>query len=167
MNMKNFDWTSFSMKILVKAKLSEVYDAWTKVEKIEKWFVSKSVFYDASRNPIDRSASVEKGYRYQWNWFLYDAVENGRFIAANGKDLIQFTFAGDCIVEVKLSEKENGWVLVELSQKDIPADEDSKKEIRLGCYSGWSFYLVNLKSICEGGLDLRNKNILYKPMVNN
>ncbi len=165
--MKNFDWTSFSMKILVKAKLSEVYDAWTKVEKIEKWFVSKSVFYDTSRKPIARDASLEKGYSYEWSWFLYDAVENGRFITANGKDLIQFTFAGDCIVEVKLSEKDGGWILVELSQKDIPTDEDSKKEIRLGCYSGWEFYLVNLKSICEGGLDLRNKNINFKPMVNN
>lgn len=165
--MKNFDWTSFSLKILVKADMSKVYNAWTKAAEIERWFVSKSHFFDSSRQPVPRDGSVEKGFAYEWSWYLYDVVENGRIKDANGKDHIQFTFAGDCIVDIKLSEKENNYVLVELSQKEIPTDEDSKKEIRLGCQAGWEFYLVNLKSVCEGGLDLRNKNINYKPMVNN
>jgi len=36
----------------------------------------------------------------------------------------------------------------------------------LGCASGWAFYLVNLKSIYEGGLDLRNKTPALKHMLN-
>jgi uncharacterized protein YndB with AHSA1/START domain len=164
--MKNFDWTSFSLKILVKAKMSDVYNAWTKASLIEKWFLSKANYTNKERQSIEKDASIEDGFRYEWRWYLYDMVENGKILTANGKDLIKFTFAGECVVEVKLTEKGED-VLVELSQKDIPTDEDSKKEIRLGCQSGWSFYLVNLKSVLEGGLDLRNKNMYYKPMVNN
>jgi uncharacterized protein YndB with AHSA1/START domain len=164
--MKNFDWTSFSLKILVKAKLSRVYDAWTKSAEIEKWFVKKSNYLDRERKTIDGHINTEVGHLYEWSWYLYDMVERGRILQANGKDHFQFSFAGDCVVDVKLTERE-GEVLVELMQKDIPTDDISKKEIRLGCERGWSFYLVNLKSVCEGGLDLRNKNITVKPMVNN
>ena len=53
------------------------------------------------------------------------------------------------------------------TQKDIPTDDESKQGIRLGCHSGWSFYLVNLKSVYEGGLDLRNKDDALGVMVNN
>ena len=60
-----------------------------------------------------------------------------------------------------------GDVIVQLTQSHIPMDDQSKKDIRLGCESGWSFFLVNLKSIYEGGVDLRNKNESLKGMLNN
>ena len=59
------------------------------------------------------------------------------------------------------------YVIVELTQKNIPTDDNSKQHIRLGCHTGWSFYLVNLKSVYEGGLDLRNKETKLKVMMNN
>jgi uncharacterized protein YndB with AHSA1/START domain len=164
--MKNFDWTAFSLKILVKADINTIYKAWTTSSDIEKWFLHSSQFYNTEKKPISKETPVESGYSYEWRWYLYEMVERGRILNANGKDHLQFTFAGDCIVDVRLSEKEDS-VLVELSQKDIPTDDISKKDIRLGCQSGWSFYLVNLKSYCEGGLDLRNKNDNFKPMLNN
>lgn len=164
--MKNFDWTSFSLKILVRTKPETVYNAWTRSGEIEKWFVKKCNYLDKERKSVAPNLNAEAGNLYEWSWYLYDVVERGRILVANGKDHLQFTFAGDCIVDVKFTERE-GEVPVELHQKDIPTDELSKKEIRLDCERGWSFYLVNLKSVCEGGLDLRNKNITVKPMVNN
>jgi len=164
--MKNFDWTAFSLKIVVKAQLSTIYNAWTKPSEVEKWFLKKANYLDKERKPIARDANTESGHLYEWSWYLYDVVERGRILLANGKDHFQFTFAGDCIVDVKLSEKD-GYTFVELVQKDIPTDDESKKEVRLGCHTGWSFYLVNLKSVFEGGLDLRNKNEIFKRMVNN
>ena len=164
--MKNFDWTAFSLKILVKAKLSTVYDAWTKSSEAERWFLKKANYLNKERKIIAGDINTEVGHLYEWSWYLHDVVERGRVLYANGTDHFGFSFAGDCIVDIKFSEKD-GFVLVELSQKDIPTDDISKREIRLACQSGWSFYLVNLKSICEGGLDLRNKNENTKPMVNN
>lgn len=164
--MKNFDWTAFTLKTLVKAQLGTVYNAWTRSSELERWFLKKANFLDKERKVIPGDTNVEPGSLYEWSWYLHDVVERGRILTANGKDHIGFTFAGDCVVDIRLSEKEGG-VLVELSQKDIPADDISKKEIRLGCHSGWSFYLVNLKSVCEGGLDLRNKNENVRHLVNN
>lgn len=114
--MKNFDWTTFTRKIPVKAKLSDIYAAWTKSEEIEKWFLSKAVFRDPNGNPISGDQQVEKGGTYEWSWYLYDVTERGRITDTNGIDFIQFTFAGECLVDLKLSVQ-GDHVIVELTQK--------------------------------------------------
>lgn len=164
--MKNFDWTTFTRKIAIKASLSDIYTAWTTASAIEKWFLSKAVFMDTNGKPVSKATPIEKGYSYEWNWYLYDETERGKITEANGKDFIQFTFAGECLVDVQLSTLDE-YVIVELTQKNIPIDDNSKQNIRLGCHTGWSFYLVNLKSVYEGGLDLRNKETKLKVMMNN
>ncbi|MEO8150841.1 MAG: SRPBCC domain-containing protein [Bacteroidia bacterium] len=163
--MKNFNWTSFSRKIAVKATLTQMYDAWAKPSEIEKWFLSNADYFDSDKKPFDKNTNIEKGLTYAWNWFTYDITENGTITEANGKDFLQFTFAGNCLVDIKLTEQDDH-TIVELTQKNIPEDDESKQNIRLGCDTGWSFYLVNLKSVYEGGLDLRNKHPNFKPMVN-
>ncbi|RQO29770.1 hypothetical protein DBR32_14385 [Taibaiella sp. KBW10] len=164
--MDQFNWTSFTRKIAIQSSLSGLYDAWTKAAEIEKWFLSKAVYFDIEQNPIAATESISGGQSYDWQWYTQEYREQGKILEANGKDLIRFTFAGACIVEVKLWE-EDGFIIVALTQKDIPTDDASKQNIRLGCASGWSFYLVNLKSVYEGGLDLRNKNTAFTAMVNN
>ncbi len=164
--MTNFDWTTFKRRIAIKSKLPDIYNAWTKAAEIEKWFLSKAIFIDNDKKPIGKDNSIEKGFTYEWNWYLYDTTEFGKITNTNGKDFIQFTFAGECLVDIELSVKDD-YVIVELTQKNIPTDDNSKQGIRLGCDSGWSFFLVNLKSVYEGGIDLRNKNNSLKGMLNN
>jgi uncharacterized protein YndB with AHSA1/START domain len=164
--MKNFDWTKFIKRIAVKAPMETIYNAWTIPSEIEKWFLKTARYNDGNQQPVPGDQQVKSGAKYEWTWFLYDGVEQGKITAANGKDFFQFSFAGDCIVEIKLSEQ-FGHTVVELTQSNIPADDISKENIRLGCSSGWSFYFVNLKSVYEGGLDLRSKDERLKPMVNN
>lgn len=164
--MKNFDWSSFSVKILIKAQVKDLYNAWTSSAQLERWFLKKATFFDQTKKPIAADARCESGYFYSWSWYLNDGVENGKILMANGTDRLQFTFEGDCVVEVRLSEKLE-YTQVEIQMKNIPVDELSKQEIRLRCHSGWSFYLVNLKSVYEGGIDLRNKDERMNLMVNN
>lgn len=163
--MKNYDWTTFTRKIAIKSDLKTIYNAWTTSSEIEKWFLSKAVFLKTNET-IDATSNVDKEDTYQWNWFLYDDLGEGKITEANGKDYLQFTFAGDCLVDVKLTQHKNS-VIVELTQKNIPTDEESKRGIRLGCDFGWFFYMLNLKSVYEGGLDLRNKDSELKQMLNN
>lgn len=164
--MKNFDWTSFTIRILVKAKMPILYEAWTKPSEIEKWFLKEAIFHDTNSKKVEQDSQIEAGFTYDWLWHIYEEKEHGHINQANGKDFIQFTFAGACLVEIKLTQKE-GYVLVELTQKDIPTDDYNKQFTRLGCHNGWSFYLINLKSVYEGGLDLRNKDTRFKAMLNN
>ena len=56
---------------------------------------------------------------------------------------------------------------MEFTQSEIPIDDNSKENIRLGCAFGWTFYLLNLKSVLEGGLDLRNKDSELNGVINN
>jgi hypothetical protein len=40
------------------------------------------------------------------------------------------------------------------------------RNYHLGCKTGWTFYLANLKSLMEGGIDLRNKNEKIQRVIN-
>lgn len=164
--MKNFDWSQFTKRIYIRSDLNKVYNAWTKSIELEKWFLSKAVFFSPDQTKVDLSKNVSGGCKYQWNWFAQNSFEEGKINEANGIDFLEFTFAGECKVQVKLSEV-GDQILVELNQKEIPSDESSKENIRLGCAFGWTFYLLNLKSILEGGIDLRNKNTELVGVVNN
>ena len=149
------DWTSFTLHIGVKSTLKEMYDAWTKPEKIEQWFL-ETCKYLTNGQPIAKSENAQENNTYEWTWYLYNEMEKGTITQANGKDFLQFTFAGECLVDVQLTQKGEA-VLVTLTQKNIPTDEKSKFNIRIGCLEGWTFYFANLKSFYENGYDLRNK----------
>lgn len=164
--MKNFDWTRYTKKIAVRAPIHQIYAAWTTAEELERWFLEQVKFYDKDASPTGRQTAVEKGGSYKWKWHLYDDIMKGRILEANGKDFLQFTFEGESVVEVKLTP-DRDYTLIELTHKNIPTDDESKQYIRLGCASGWTFYLINLKSVYEGGLDLRNKDEHLHIMINN
>ncbi len=163
--MDNFIWETFTKKIAIKATIPKLYDAWTVPQEIEKWFLSKAQFYRPTGEIVQKENNTTSNDSYQWSWFLYDITEKGKIIEANGTDMLQFTFAGDCIVTIKLTQNEDD-TIVTLTQSNIPTDNESKRGTRIGCDTGWSFFLVNLKSIYEGGLDLRNKNESLKGMLN-
>jgi hypothetical protein len=164
--MKDFDWTSFTKRIAVKASLTDIYNAWTRSAEIEKWFLEKAEFYNTEDELLMPNEAVSKGCSYKWFWFLYPDPMPGFIRGANGKDFIQFTFEGECVVDVRLSENQ-GYTIIELTHRNIPVDDNSKQYIRLGCSSGWAFYLTNLKSVYEGGIDLRNKDENLTVMINN
>lgn len=123
--MQNFDWTSFTRKIAIKSDLETLYKAWTIPAEIEKWFLKSATYSDENGNELDREQNVTAGNSYKWTWYLYDDIEHGKITEANGKDFFQFTFAGECLVDVKLSE-EMGYVIVEITQKNIPTTRNQK-----------------------------------------
>jgi uncharacterized protein YndB with AHSA1/START domain len=164
--MDKFDWTQFSKQIYINTDLKSVYNAWTKSEELEKWFLSKARFKSKDGKEISVSENINSETTYNWSWFAQNHYEEGIVKEVNGIDYLEFTFAGNCKVQVRFS-KEKEQTLVELSQSEIPIDNSSKKNIRLGCASGWTFYLLNLKSVLEGGIDLRNKDTGLIDVINN
>jgi len=163
--MENFDWTKFTLRIPVNATLHQLYDAWAKPANIEAWFLSDASYTDDNGQTVDKHSRVKRGDTYAWQWHTYDLTEHGTITQANGTDFFQFTFAGECLVDVRLIPYKDQ-VIVELTQYNISTDDKSKRDYRLGCHDGWSFFLVNLKSVYEGGLDLRNKDTELKQVVN-
>ena len=161
------NWTKFTKRIPVKAEISKVYKAWSSQRELEKWFLRKAEFTkpDGSlRNPDDE---IQKGDYYGWWWHGYpDSVfEKKQIVETNSKDFLQFGFTLDCIVSVKLFTLEEE-TIVELTQDNIPLDDNPATNLHVGCGEGWTFYLANLKSYLEGGIDLRNKNERIQGVIN-
>lgn len=166
--MSDYDWSKFCKRINIKAGVHDIYDAWATQAMLEKWFLRTAEFTKPDGLLRNKYEHVEVGDSYKWLWHGWDdnTVEKGKVLEANGRDLIRFSFAGNCTVSVYIKMGAGDELIAELWQENIPVDEDSKVKLHLGCMKGWTFYLANLKSILEGGIDLRNKNVSLKNMVN-
>ena len=75
---------------------------------------------------------------------------------------VSINFSGGCIVTVTLKEMQKE-TICQLTQEMPMPEEKEQRYYFIECGEGWTFYLANLKSVLEGGLDLRNRNEkLYK-----
>lgn len=109
--MENFNWKAFTRKIAIKADLKTIYNAWTKSKELERWFLEKVRFYNNDKISFPANNNVEQGLNYEWYWFLYEEPMTGKITEVNGKDFLQFTFEGECLVDVMLEEKGNSLLL--------------------------------------------------------
>jgi Activator of Hsp90 ATPase homolog 1-like protein len=153
------EWSSFTLRVPVSSTVQKIYDCWATQQGLESWFLRKAEFTKPDGSKRIMNEHIQIGDVYEWLWFGYgdDVVERREVIEANGKDRFQFVFSGGCIVTVSIKQ-ESSETICELEQTNIPLDQDPKMNLCLNCSSGWTFYLTNLKSVIEGGLDLRNKN---------
>lgn len=165
--MSSHDWSKFSTRININVSPPEVYAAWTSQAALERWFLRVAEFTDSKKRIRAAGSTIRQGDAYRWLWHGYDdsVVERGTILELNDKDYLRFTFAGTCLVTVVMRKVARGTIL-ELRQENIPADEESRIRYHLGCLTGWTFYLANLKSILEGGVDLRNKNVKLQHVLN-
>ncbi len=162
--MEEHNWSEFKTRISISASKERIFDHWSSQENLEKWFLSMANFYSAKDISKDRKEKVSKGNTYKWMWHSSDSLAEGEVLESNDIDLLKFTFLG-CLVTVKILE-EDGENVVELIQSQIALDETSRMNYYVGCTSGWTFYLTNLKSILQGGIDLRNRDKNLKNVVN-
>ena len=162
-----FDWSRFVVRVNVKAPPEKLYGAWATRAGIENWFLRLSEYKTPDNTLRGADELVATGDTYKWLWHGWpdETVEHGKVLECNGKDHFKFSFgkAGNCTVSIR---KEEGELLVELVQDEIPTDEQGMHNWHLGCKTGWTFFLANLKSMHEGGLDLRNRNERLKNVVN-
>jgi uncharacterized protein YndB with AHSA1/START domain len=65
--MDKFDWTQFSKRIFINTDLKSVYNAWTKSEELEKWFLSKARFKSKDGKEISVSENINSETTYNWS----------------------------------------------------------------------------------------------------
>lgn len=158
--MADYDWTKFIVKADFNTDVRTLYQAWTIPEGLESWFLRKANFYAIAGRLREPHESILKEDVYEWYWHGFDdsAVEKGEVLEVNSIDFLKFTFSGGSIVSVSIASR-NGLSILELTQENIPEESDPSKNLLVQCQVGWTFYLANLKSIVEGGIDLRNKRM--------
>jgi uncharacterized protein YndB with AHSA1/START domain len=162
-----YDWSRFTVRINVNAPVEKLYQGWAAREGIEHWFLRWCEYKNAGGSARNDKEYIEKGDTYRWRWHGYpdSTTEEGTILEVNGKDFFKFSFgkAGICSVTIK---KEQGENIVELVQEAIPTDDHGMQYYHVGCKTGWTFYFANMKSIFEGGIDLRNKSEELQDMLN-
>jgi uncharacterized protein YndB with AHSA1/START domain len=165
--MATYNWKQFIKRIPIKAPPKAIYDAWTTQQGLESWFLRLAQFTKTDGTVRPKNIHVETGDTYKWRWFGYSdsATEEEKILAANGWDQLQFGFSGGCIVTVSIKQEE-GETICELIQQMPMENEKEQQHFYIECGKGWTFYLTNLKSILEGGIDLRNKNIALNQVIN-
>jgi len=155
-------WTTFTVTADINTEdLRSVYLAFATPEGLESWFLRQANFYTVPRRLREPHEFIMKEDTYEWLWHGYDDSEKGQVLEANGTDFLKFTFSGNSEVSVNIESK-YGLTIVELTQTHIPQEADPTKNLYIQCQIGWTFYLANLKSIIEGGVDLRNKRAEVK-----
>lgn len=165
--MKNYDWHQFVKRITLRSSPEKIYRSWASQQGLETWFLRLAEFKSVDGTVRERNEAIQKGDRYNWLWFGYDDTfaEQGEIISANGRDQLQFTFSGGCLVTVQVKQ-ENGQAICELQQLMPMESELEQRHFFIECGKGWTFYMTNLKSILEGGVDLRNKDENIQNLIN-
>jgi uncharacterized protein YndB with AHSA1/START domain len=158
--MTDNNWSRFKITADFNTDARTIYQAWTTPDGLESWFLRKANFYAIAGRLRESHESILKEDVYEWYWHGYDdsTMEKGEVLEVNSIDFLKFTFSGGSVVSISL-ESRNGITILELTQENIPQENDPLKNLLVQCQVGWTFYLANLKSIVEGGIDLRNKRM--------
>jgi len=165
--METYHWKQFIKRITIRAEARNIFNMWTTQQGLEKWFLKSAEFKTSAGISRQKNEAVQKEDRYKWLWFGYDdsVAENGEILSSNNEDELQFSFSGGCIVKV-IIKQEAGETICELQQTMPMDNETEQRHFFIECGKGWTFYLANLKSILEGGIDLRNKNEKIQNVIN-
>ena len=167
----DYNWSTFIKSIPIKASADKLYAAFATRSGMESWFLRRSEYRHPQGALLANDELANEGDEYSWLWHGYpdEVNENGKVLRANGNSIFEFTFnanaTNNMIVEVTIIPRSEECI-VSLRQYNIPTDEEGKINFHIGCMEGWVFYLANLKSVMEGGIDLRNKNPGIKKVIN-
>jgi hypothetical protein len=164
------NWDNFTQRIMIKSSIDVLYNCFATSKGMESWFLRKCKYKREDRilAPTER-AVVGDHYTFLWHGWSDDTYEIGSIIEANNSDTFKFSFNGngatDMNVKVSLIPLEEG-TMIDLHQDNIPIDEKGKYQWHVGCKTGWNFYLTNLKAVIEHNIDLRNKDMEMKNVLN-
>ncbi len=152
------NWSSFTVNLPVDQSKDRIIDAWLTQKQLEKWFLKLAEFKTRSGEIRKKEEKFQPGDQYRWQWFGWpeSVEEHGEILKPQDDEFLRFIFGKSGTVSVKVVT-ENNQTIIRLIQENIPVDEHSKMNFYVGCKTGWTFYMLNLKSILQGGPDLRNK----------
>ena len=163
MSKPYFSWEIFWRSVLVCAPLDECTVALFTSAGLARWFIGTAVYTDPTgyqRAPAD---PVKEGDNYHWKWLHKDLELSGQVLSVTPCSAT-FTFGEASNVTMALSQ-EGDRVRVTIRQEALP-DEPYDQDAWVNCYVCWSFFLLNLKSVLENGIDLRETTVDDDELVN-
>jgi hypothetical protein len=160
------DFSQFKLRVNIRTNIENAYKAWTTTAGLDSWFLGKVVFTDPNGNIREGDSLAQPDDEYSCHFLSNpDTLAiKGKVLKANGKNLYSFTFSRECPVTISIFT-EHDETIVELIESNGQTDEPTVMRQYVSDSKGWIFYLTNLKSVLEGGLDLRNRNAAIKNTI--
>lgn len=157
--LTSIDFSEFKLRVNIRTSIENAYRAWASAAGIESWFLGKMVFTKPNGTVRTGEELAQEGdeYAIYYRNKPEAVMVKGKVLKANGKDLFTFTFSKGCPLTISIYTEQDE-TMVQLLESNLPTDEETIRKHFIGDTKGWIFYLTNLKSILEGGLDLRNRN---------
>ena len=165
---QQFDLSKFSefkLRVNVNTGIENAYRAWASSAGVGSWFL-RATYKDAQGKVRSGDELAQEGDEYTLAFTTKPdmVICTGKVLKANGRDLFSFTFSKGCPVTISIY-REQDETIIQLIESHLPTDEETIRKHFVGDTKGWIFYLTNLKSVLEGGLDLRNKNAELKSVI--
>lgn len=159
------DWSGFVQRIYISRDKEDLWPALATPEGLTSWFTCRADMTDAAGRRLSSDAFPAVGFGIHWEW-AEGTIEEATVLEIEPRDRMRFTWYGDKgWVEFRLRENE-GRNYVEIEQRMEKGDLDFFQDVYVGCAQGWAFFLANLKSVVEGGMDLREYKADIGALVN-
>jgi uncharacterized protein YndB with AHSA1/START domain len=164
-NTMSNNWSEFKLRINTTASVEKTFKAVATPGGLESWFLREAGVTAAGKQR-PKGDMIQKGdeYHFQWHGHPDTMRHSGKFLSTDGKSVISFTFSQDLPVTISIY-RECEETIVELAETFDATVEEVARNHYLGNMKGWIFYLINLKSILEGGLDMRNRKVELKNVL--
>jgi hypothetical protein len=173
MTPDNFSWKEFRHSIIIDSTIDRVFEFVSTSAGICDWFISECEYVSSDGIIKDKNEIAAEGDKFIWKWLNKDLKIEGKVLNSIIPERFEFTFGPMYEVCINLSEDETG-VRVELNQKrkNVFSPVSETRDISnedfnfLNCCVCWVFFLTNLKSVIEFGIDLREKNVRDEMLIN-
>jgi len=154
-----FQAGTFNGRIHVQAHTARVFEAWATGPGLSRWLLGSSEFRAPGAAAARADAVARSGDDFRWTFQAGRCVE-GHVLAAEWPGEIELAFdpGGSC--RVSLAAEGDG-TLVEVVHLGL-----GDPAARLDWSTAWTFFLTNLKSVLEGGADLRETDPARGQTVN-
>lgn len=164
MTKESFNLNEFRHSIYLNAALEEVYTIAASAAGICKWFMGRAVYTEPDGRELGSSENAYEGCSFCWKWLEKDLEIDGRVLKSERNNKFSFTFGKSFEVSFIL-ENSGGRILFTLHQK-YAADAEKNDFAQINCCTCWVFFLTNLKSVIENGIDLRETAVKDDTLVN-
>lgn len=135
---------STTLRISVASDPTSIFNDLVDAQKLETWFPDQAV------------SEAQLGGRYHFRWNDKQGVWSGRYTYFIRGNSLSYTWQApgdeyETNVRIKLVPQAQG-TLLELTHSGFTSNAAMDKAIK-----AWEFYLENLKSVIEKGVDLREQ----------
>jgi len=165
MTEKTFNMDSFIHAIILKASADDVFKFIATPSGIVKWFIGKAKYFYKDSHIRLGNEIAQKGDSFLWNWLNKELELKGIITGSDENKKFSFTFSPFFLVTIELAKIDDNKTRLTLKQ-EYQESATRNDFSYINCCTCWVFFMTNLKSVIENGIDLREKETADEMMVN-